>query len=565
MVKPHRGRFLLGTFFLLIGSGGSLLYPKIAGYAINEGISDGSIERLDLFAMILMALFVIQSAATWVRHYLMSWIGERVVSDLRKEVFGKLLSLPPSWFNERRTGELVGRLASDVTTIENVVGSELSIALRNVVQLIGGLALLFYENVRLSAYILLVIPPLIVGVVFLGRKIRRMSKRVQDSLADASGRVQEALGAIDTVQIFGQENAETKRYNASVDQVFADTLHLTRWRATFISISGLAGFFAIAMILWLGGRAVVAGDISPGGLTTFLLYSMIVATALGSLTGIWSSLQKAAGATERLFEIVDEQSDIKSPETPAEMPRSHQIDLRNITFHYPQSHGDAALKDVSLTIREGEKVALVGPSGSGKTTITKLVARFYDPQEGSVELGGTSLASLSLEAMRARLAFVNQEPVLLSGSIRENLIFGKENASDEDIRQALRDASAEEFVSNFQFGVDTQVGERGVQLSGGQKQRIAIARALLRNPEILVLDEATSNLDAKSETVVQRALETLMQGRTTLIVAHRLATVQHADRIVVMDRGQILHIGTHEELMKKSELYRHLVELQQLR
>ncbi len=563
LVRPYRGRFVAACVCLLAASGIGLVYPQAVRIAVDEGVTSGSLDALDRIGLALVGLFVVQAIFTWWRHYLMSWLGERAVADVRRRLIERLVRLPPGWFHERHTGELVGRLAGDVTILEGAVGTELSMAMRNAIQLIGGVVLLFVVDVQLTLIMLCVVPPMTISLMVFGRRIRAMSKAVQDAIADTNARVQEVFGAIDTVQVFGQEQRESERYGAGVERAFERAIGLARWRATFMATASLTGFLAIGAIVWLGGRRVATGEMSPGSLTAFLLYTTVVAVALASLTSLWAALMRAAGATERLFAIIETEPAIQSPAEPKPLPAGAQpLRFEGVFFHYPTRPDVPVLRGIDLTIAPGQTVALVGPSGAGKSTLTALLPRFYDPDEGRVCFGGIDLRELDLDELRARIAIVPQDPVLFSGTVAENIAYGCPEAAPEAIEAAARMAHADDFVRSFPQGYDTLCGERGVQLSGGQRQRIALARALLRDPEVLILDEATSSLDAESEALIQQALTEATQARTTVVIAHRLSTVRDADRIIVFQEGRVVQSGDHTTLMRQGGLYRKLVERQ---
>ncbi|MDB4956597.1 MAG: transporter related protein [Myxococcales bacterium] len=565
LIRPHRARFVLAVATLLGASAITLSYPLAARYAIDIGMSNGShqTDDLDLIVAALLGLFALNAALVWLRHYSISWLGERVVTDLRGLVVDRVLTLPLAWFHERRSGELVGRLASDVTVIEDVVGSDLSMATRNAVQMLGALVMLFVIKVKLTLLMLAIVPPIVLSTVFFGRKIRKMTRGVQDQLAQVSGHVQESIGAIATVQAFVREQHEASRYRAGVEGAFKKTLDLVRSRAWFFSTAMTAGYVGIAAVVWLGGRELIAGHLKAGELTSFFLYTFIVAGAVADLAGLWASLQRAAGATDRLFAVIDTVPEIRDPEHAKPLPEGKgAIRFERVNFTYAARPGQPVLVDVDLEVKPGEVIALVGPSGAGKSTILSLLYRFYDASSGRITLEGVDVRDLKLQDLRRSIAMVAQEPVLFSGSVRENIAYGREGANQLEIEQAARDANAHEFISGFPDGYDTLIGERGTKLSGGQKQRVALARALIANPRVLVLDEATSNLDAESEAAVQVALARIMEGRTTIIVAHRLSTVRDADRIVVIEGSRIVEQGAHDELMDRRGTYRRLVEHQ---
>ena len=511
----------------------------------------------------LASVALIQAVFIWVRHYEMSWLGEKVVADLRVSVFQRLLQLPPSWFHARHTGEIMSRLSSDVTVIDGLVGTELSLALRHGLTLIGGVGMLFYSNWKLTLYMLAMVPPLMVFVVLFGRRVRVMSRAVQDRHAQTSTRVEEVVSAMQTVQAFVREPTENATYKANISAAFGASLHLIRWRATMFSVVMLAVSVAMAVILWIGGSAVVRGELTGGELTSFLLYTVMVAASVGALASLAGALQRAAGATERIFEILRTEPGIQDAEVTLPMPQGKgAVRFDNVQFFYPTRPDQQVLAGVTLDVPAGQAVALVGSSGAGKTTLTSLLQRFHDVTGGAVLFDGVDVRQLKLSELRRQIAIVSQEPVLFSGSIRENIAYGRPDATAQDVEIAAQDAHAHEFITRFPDGYDTLVGERGVQLSGGQRQRVAIARALLANPRVLILDEATSSLDAESEALVQKALQRLMKGRTTLIIAHRLSTVRDADAIAVLERGKLVELGKHDELMHQAGTYRRLVEHQ---
>jgi ABC transporter fused permease/ATP-binding protein len=565
LLRPHRARFVLALITLLAASGVTLIYPWAARQAVDVGMGSGDTHDLNLIVIGVIAVFVVNAVLVWVRHYSISWLGERVVADLRGLVFDRVLTLPVAWFHERRSGELVGRLASDVTVIEGVVGSELSVALRNAIQMIGAMVMLFVIDGKLTLYMLAIVPPITLTTIYFGRRIRKMTRAVQDELAKVSGQVQESIGAIATVQAFVRESYEARRYRGGIEHAFTKTLDLVRWRSWFFSTAMTAGYIGVAVVFWLGGSALIRHELTAGELTSFFLYTFVVAGALSDIAGLWGSLQRAAGATDRLFAVIDTMPDIRDPE-PADaiaLPAGKgAIRIAGVSFAYPSRRAQPVLDDVTIDIAPGEVVAVVGPSGAGKSTILNLLYRFYDVDAGAILVEGVDVRRLRLRELRRALAMVAQEPVLFAGTIRDNIAYGRDGATDAEIERAARDAYAHDFIAGFPDGYATVIGERGTKLSGGQKQRVALARALLADPRVLILDEATSNLDAESEAAVQDALARLMQGRTTIIVAHRLSTVRDADRIVVIDGARVVEQGTHEDLMARRGVYHRLIEHQ---
>jgi ABC transporter fused permease/ATP-binding protein len=563
LMRPYRARFALAVVMLLAASGITLVYPLVGSYAVDEAMGRVDAHKLDLVIGGVIALALVNGGFVWLRHYTISWIGERVVTDLRRMVFDHLLYLPLAWFHDRRTGELVGRLASDVTVIEGVVGSELSMALRNSVQILGALTMLFVIHAWLTLMMLAIVPPIVLLMIYFGRKIRAMQRRVRDELAQVSGQVQEAIGAISTVQAFVRERHEIARYQAGIEGAFQKTLAMVRWRASFFSAAMTAGYAGFAAVVWLGGNELIATHLSPGQFVSFFLYSFIVVGALADLASVWEGLQRGAGATDRLFGVIDTVPEIREPEQPTALPAGHgAIRFEGVTFAYPSRQAQPVLRGVDLEIQAGETVALVGPSGAGKSTILSLLYRFYDVDQGRVLFEGVDVRALSLFELRRALAVVAQEPVLWAGTIRDNIAYGRDGVTDAEIEQAARDANAHDFISAFPDQYATLIGERGTKLSGGQKQRVALARALVANPRVLILDEATSNLDAESEAAVQTALGRVRAALTTIIVAHRLSTVRDADRIIVIEDARIVEQGPHDELMQRRGTYHRLVEHQ---
>ena len=563
LAKPETSRLAVGTVFLIVGALTGLLVPQLFRVILDSAVGQGDTAwTIDRAALVLVGLAALQAVSTAIRFILFTSAGERVVTRLRKELFEHLLGQEIAFFDDHKTGELTSRLSADTTLVQNAVSVNISMGLRFGAQVLGAIGFLVYTSPRLTAVMLGVVPPVALGAVAYGRRVQKLAREAQDALARANEVAEETIAGIRTVRAFAAERAEGNRYSTAVWAAFGVVWRRILTSAAFMSVTSFASFTALALVLWYGGRLVERGQMTPGGLTSFLIYTLTVALSLGGMSELWADLMRASGAAERVFELLDRQATIPlSDGAKLDEVKGH-VELRDVVFSYPSRKDMPVLRNVSLSLMPGDVVALVGPSGSGKSTIAALLLRLYDPGQGQVTLDGHDLRELSPEWLRQRVGVVAQEPLLFSCSVAENIRYGRTNATDEEVIAAAKMANAHEFITKFPEGYETLVGERGVKLSGGQKQRVAIARAVLKNPRILVLDEATSALDAESEHLVKEALERLMKGRTTLIIAHRLSTVMGADRVVVLQDGVIAQTGDHASLMQEGGLYRKLVERQ---
>ncbi len=563
-VARYRGRAVLALISLTVAAITTLVVPLAVRRMIDFGFSPEGIALINSYFSVMIAIVAVLAAASASRYYLVMTIGERIVADIRRDVFAHLVSLSPAFFDSARSGELVSRLTADTTQIKSAVGASVSIALRNIMLFLGATVMMVITSPKLSGFVLLAIPLIVIPLVAFGRWVRRLSRNAQDTLADASAYASELIGAIRTVQAYTSERMATSRFGGEVEQAYEAARSSTRARAVLTLIIIFIVFSSVVAILWVGSHDVLTGAISPGRLGQFVLYAAFAASALGQLSEVWGEVSAASGAAERLFEILRVKSQITAPPKPVALPVPARGDVgfENVSFAYPARPDVTVVNNVSLSVRAGEKVAIVGPSGAGKSTLFHLLLRFYDPARGTISLDGVPVKSADPVDVRARIALVPQDSVVFAASARENIRFGRPDASDAEVERAADLAHATEFLRRLPGGFEAQLGERGVTLSGGQRQRIAIARAILRDAPLLLLDEATSALDAESETLVQTALEELMRHRTTLVIAHRLATVLSCDRILVMDQGRIVEQGTHAELVAANGLYARLARLQ---
>jgi ATP-binding cassette subfamily B protein len=561
---PYRGRIAVAILALLVSSTATLSLPFFAQGLLDHGFSAREAGQVGRYFLAFIAAAGVMGVAGATRFYFVTWLGERVVADIRKGVFDNVLGLSPQFFEHTRTGEVLSRLTADTTLIQTVVGSSASVALRNLVTLSAGLALMFLTSLKLSLLVVGAVFCIMMPVIAFGRWVRRLSRSSQDALADTSARAGETLNAVSTVQAFAQEAHERAAYAGTVQRSFVLAVLRTRARAVMTAVVIFTFFSALAGVLYVGAQDVISGTISGGLLLRFIMLGGLVAGGVGSLSEVWGDLQRAAGATERLMELLHEVPAIRAPAHPKSLPAypTGAVAFENVEFRYPSRPDTAALNGFSLAVAAGEAVALVGPSGAGKSTVFQLMLRFYAAQKGRIAFDGVDIADLDPVELRRHIAVVAQDPVIFSGSIAANIAYGRDGATAGEIRRAAEAAAALEFIDRLPLGFETLVGERGVTLSGGQRQRLAIARAILRDAPLLLLDEATSALDAENERLVQLALANLMVGRTTLVIAHRLATIQRLARIVVMEEGRIIAEGGHAELVARGGLYARLAKLQ---
>ncbi|HTR85446.1 MAG TPA: ABC transporter transmembrane domain-containing protein [Reyranella sp.] len=563
-LRPHRGRVVLALISLLVAAGTVLAFGACLRALIDRGFAQGQPQVLNYaLASTLVVAFVL-ALASGSRFYLVSWLGERVVGDLRRDLFAHVVRLGPAWFEIKRSGDVMSRISADAQLIEQVIGSSASVALRNTLMCVGGIVMLVVTNPGLALLVLAVVPVVVAPIVIFGRKVRALSREAQARIADMVSEGAETLDAVRTVQAFAQEDRAAGRFGEATETAFNASIRRIARRAVMTTMVIFVVFAAVGFLLWMGGQDVITGRISAGDLSAFIFYAVLVASSGGAISETIGDLQRASGAAERLAELRDEQPVIVETATPKALPQptTGAIAFDAVSFRYPTRPEQLALDRFDLQVTPGETVAIVGPSGAGKTTVFNLLLRFYDPESGAIRVDGVDIRDLKFADLRRALAIVPQEPVLFTATVADNIRYGRPDASDADVIAAAEAASAKPFIDALPQGFATHLGARGVRLSGGQRQRIAIARALLCDPAILLLDEATSALDAESELAVQQALDRLMHQRTTLVIAHRLATVQKADRIVVIDQGRVVDIGRHADLARRGGLYARLAELQ---
>lgn len=562
-LKPYKWRWITAMAALLFTASLSLMMGQGVKLLIDSGFGEGSLALLNQAVLVLLALAFLMSLGTFTRFYLVSWLGERVSADIRTAVFNHLVTLHPSYFETNRSGEITSRLTTDTTLLQTIIGSSFSLALRSSLTTVGALIMLFITNAKLMIIVVGCVPLVMLPMLFYGKKVKRLSRDSQDSIANVGSYAGEIIQNIKAVQSYTQEQQEKKVFGSHVEEAFGIAKRRVTQRAILMAAVILLVFTALSVMLWVGGSDVINGLMTAGDLAAFIFYALMVAMGVATVSEVFGDLQRAAGATERLVELLEVDSLIAAPAVAADAKSLRpELAFKQVSFHYPSRPDDAALKNVSLVLPEGQCVALVGPSGAGKSTVFELIQRFYDPQSGLVTLGNKDIRELSPQALRQQLAVVAQQPTLFTSDVASNIRYGRPGATDEDVIAAAKAAYAHDFISQLPNGYNSFLGEQGVRLSGGQKQRIAIARAILKDPRILMLDEATSALDTESEFKVQKALERLMENRTTLIIAHRLSTILHADTIAVLDHGELVAQGSHESLLNESALYAKLASYQ---
>ncbi|MEH6580253.1 MAG: ABC transporter transmembrane domain-containing protein [Amphritea sp.] len=562
--RPYKRTLFLAVLALVFTAGITLSIGQGVRLLIDGGFVEQSPDQLNKAILIILLLTLLMAGGTFARFYLVSWLGERVSADIRQSVFDHLVRLHPSYFETNLSGEIMSRLTTDTTLLQTIIGSSFSMALRSTLMFIGTLVMLLLTDVKLTGVVFLCVPFILLPIIFYGRKVRALSRKTQDSVANVGSYAGEVIQQLKTVQSYTREAQEQKAFSLEVEQAFEVGKQRIRQRSILIAAVITLVFGAVGGMLWIGGQDVLSGAMTAGDLGAFLFYAILLSSSVATISEVWGDLQRAAGAGDRLMELLQVQSEILPPQTlavdPAQLDAS--ITFEQVSFHYPSRPDQAALENFSLVIEPGQSLALVGPSGAGKSTIFELLQRFYDPQQGSVLLGDSDIRNFDPGELRQQMALVPQQPVLFSADVWHNIRYGKPDASDEEVIAAAKAANADGFIQHLPEGYDSYLGEKGVRLSGGQKQRIAIARAILKDPRILLLDEATSALDAESEHQVQEALNRLMQGRTTIIIAHRLATILHADKTVVLEQGKLIATGRHADLIESCELYARLAELQ---
>jgi ATP-binding cassette, subfamily B, bacterial len=563
-VMPYRGMIAAAGAALIVAAMATLVLPAAVRGVIDHGFSQEDAANIGRYFLALIAVAAVMGIASASRFYLVTWIGERVVADVRSKVFSHVLSLSPHFFETTRTGEVLSRLTADTTLVQTVIGSSASFALRNLVMALGSLAMMFVTSPKLTGLCLIGVPLVVAPIILFGRRVRKLSRESQDRIADTSAYASEALNAMQTVQAFTHEDLDRVNFSKAVEESFIAAILRTKMRAVMTALVIFLVGAGIVIVLWVGASDVLAARMTGGALSQFILYAVFLATGMGAVSETWGDVQRASGATERLMEIISTEPEVKPPENPVPLlqPAQGAVAFDGVTFRYPARPEHKALHNVSFAISPGEAVALVGPSGAGKSTVFQLLLRFFDPQDGRILFDGIPIADADPRALRRNIALVAQEPAIFAGSIADNIRYGRPEACDAEIREAAMAAAADEFIRHLPDGYDANLGERGVTLSGGQRQRIAIARAILRNAPLLLLDEATSALDAENERLVQQGLANLMRGRTTVVIAHRLATIQRLKRIIVMDQGRIIAEGSHAELVARGGLYARLASLQ---